>query len=119
MSQEQIQLPEPAATVTRGPVAFFCKFTESGKELRGKFNLYTEEKVRFLIAEAVAAEREACAMACVHLHNQGFDDLTASPTNECAAAIRARTSAPKTAEQACIQGLRNVIAEDTKEGVSK
>ena len=49
---------------------------------------YTAATVRRLIAEAVAAEREACAMVCAGLW--GIDGQFTA--DEFAAAIRARTS---------------------------
>jgi len=100
----KMQLPEPD---------FLCRHEDStGTEVGPPTKYFSDSTVRRLISEAVTADREACAALCESLpvtYPRGQQAAW-----ECAAAIRARTSAPKTAEQACIQGLRNVIAEDTQ-----
>ena len=60
MSQDQIQLPEPVGIVAPRPdvVDWFSYEPEIGTEL------HEAATVRRLIAEAVAAEREACAKIC-------------------------------------------------------
>lgn len=92
-SVESVELPEPEATVSRGPAAFFVKFTEAGKDVRGKHDLYTASTVRSLIAAAVERERALCAGVCedrqASYEAHGFPrEFTAA--RACAAAIRAR-----------------------------
>lgn len=48
-------LAEPVATASKGPVAFFVKWTAAGAQLRGKFDLYTATQFQ----QAVARERES------------------------------------------------------------
>lgn len=44
------ELPEPVAKASKGPVAFFVKWTEVGKPLRGDINLFTEDQMRAALA---------------------------------------------------------------------
>ena len=84
MSQDQIKLPEPdmEQVETYSGIAVNKVVTT---------HLYTAATVRRLIAEAVAAEREACAKACEARApcNGRMDEWDAAAVT-CAAAIRSR-----------------------------
>ena len=93
MSQDQIQLPEPVGIVAPRPdvVDWFSYEPEIGTEL------HEAATVRRLIAEAVAAEREACAKACedrAGTVSMFANSKDARENNRavrgCAAAIRSR-----------------------------
>jgi hypothetical protein len=51
-------------------------------------NMFNEEMVNAMIAEAVEAEREACAKVCEDLDAWNMDD----PASTAATAIRARSN---------------------------
>jgi len=43
---EEVPMPEAVAHASKGPVAFFVKWTVSGSQLRGHFDLYTADQLR-------------------------------------------------------------------------
>ncbi|MEL4181198.1 hypothetical protein [Roseateles sp. PN1] len=74
--------------------------------------------IRELLRHHRAAEIIECVLAMkdseLHMAKAEFDRAQLEAEAAHAAAIRARASAPKTAAESCVAGLRNVIAEDTK-----
>jgi hypothetical protein len=58
----------------------------------GQNLFFTEAVLRAFVAEAVAAEREQCALECERRHANG--NRAHTHADECAAAIRARKDTP-------------------------
>lgn len=97
MSQDQIHLPEPDLFVAHGRV--IPKTNDLLLMPAWSATFFGATTVRRLIAEAVAAEREACAKACESRApcNGRMDEWDAAAMI-CAAAIRARSAAESTGE---------------------
>ena len=74
--------------------------------------------IRELLRHHRAAEIIECVLvmndSALNIARAAFDRAEMEAEAAHAAAIRARSSTPKTAAEACVAGLRNVIAEDAK-----
>ncbi len=103
MSQEQIELPEPDGyTWHEGRIRAGAYVAGFGFSLdkppanpssvieQEVAEVYFSTTVRRLIAEAVAAEREACALACDEAKAQSRNHLFRSGLSIAAGAIRTR-----------------------------
>lgn len=81
-------MPEPVANASKGPVAFFVKWTETGSPLRGSIPLYTATQMR----EAILAATERAATICdglvYALDNGGNRYRREAEASKCAAVIR-------------------------------
>ena len=73
---EEVPMPEAVAHASKGPVAFFVKWTVSGSQLRGHFDLYTADQLRAYGEQRANAALEALtAIARMDPDGVRADDL--------------------------------------------